>query len=137
MLKLRIAAGTVSLRDWTYSHTTPSPLSTTRTPSLRDTDPDPDNDGCSSRVMTRIAHLIPCATTTPTTLSFGVRSLVSPGRGRLEGAADAVTNRKILHWFRMGGGRGGDERTVSTVLRISSSCPYQPCLLYLLAVSWQ
>jgi hypothetical protein len=74
-----------------------------------------------------MAHLIGWATTTPTIRSFGFRfSDVVIGRIRLEGAGEEVVNRKILQWSRMGSGRGGDESTVSTVLRMSSS--YQSAL---------
>jgi hypothetical protein len=68
-----------------------------------------------------IAHLIGCETTMATTLSFGVRSDVVRGCNRLEGAGEEVMNKKILHWAIIAEGRGGDERTVSTVFRISSS----------------
>jgi hypothetical protein len=70
-----------------------------------------------------MAHFIGWETTTETTRSFGVPFGVDLSR---PGGGEVVVNRKILHWSKIEGGSGGDESTVSIVLRISSNC-HQSC----------
>lgn len=83
----------------------------------------------SPSFSTFIAHLIPWATTTLTTrsLTLSFPSLLSVGSSLTRfdedggGGGERVRKTKTLHRLRITGGRGGAERTRSTVDRISAS----------------
>ena len=77
----------------------------------------------SPGLITRIAHLIPCAMAIPTILSFDCFFPLSVllRFPETRGGGEEVTKSKTLLASRMMAGRGGEESTVSTVYKISCS----------------